>query len=375
MSKPNNLKMFACYLRITCAEFVRNKIAAFWTYAFPVLMLVSFAAIFGTSYRLGEVTLTINDADETQTSRELTQAIQSVLRTGIGVTVKFGGSSGSGREDRVTLSIPTGFENAVKKAQPSTIRYADSGSNSVARRIVISVIAATLDRFWISSVLSGRDIQFEREPSISGERPSEEPNYYLYLITGLICMVVISTSLMGFAVPLVAMRQRGSLTAFDILPVAKLTMLSALLASRFMVVFSSALLLCVVGWLFYDFGRGVSLSAWAHAAFVLMLGSIGFLAFGVAVAARPRSVESAAIICNLLYFPLIFLGNLFIPLGPLNAALNFLPPNLMAGTMREILSGRPASSIELWFLLEFTAITVVSLLYSRRAFKWSHQGA
>ena len=58
-------------VRADLALFLRGRLALFWTFAFPLLMLMMQMALFGQEAKLGPVTLVVHDMDRSAESASL----------------------------------------------------------------------------------------------------------------------------------------------------------------------------------------------------------------------------------------------------------------------------------------------------------------
>ncbi|WP_338846203.1 ABC transporter permease [Massilia sp. W12] len=350
-------------LQVDVRNFLRNKAAAFWTFGFPLLSLIIFMSAFGESGKLGQVGLVFIDQDKSPASGALIQHLKLALQSQQAVEVVFA----AGEKEQIELQIPAGFAERVQARQGVLLDARLQQPKSMASDVALNIIASVADDYALRQLYQYRGIQLATQaPPARAKLP-----YAAYLVTGLLCMVVVSTALMGFVVPLVSARQAGHFRVFELLPVSRLSVVLAFSVSKFLVIVLAGLLLFGFAALLYQPGFPLAPGPWLHALPVLLLGVAGFLALGLVLAARLRNSEWATLLCNLVYFPLIFLGNLFVPLdgaGPLKQVLDVMPVNLFVHALRACLMQGDSIWSQTLFLWEFGVLIVFSLAYASKAF-------
>ncbi len=353
------------YSRLLSAVFLRNRVAAFWALVFPLFLLVALQASFGESApKLGPVAVQFVDHDNTGLSRRYVGAISQALKSvpGIGVVIDDGGAP---HAERVRFTLPQGFAERLTSAGTASVQVDKTSHSALALDIVVQVASAVSDRFVLEEIAKLDGVSLETPP-LPGRR---EISYTQYLVTGLICLTAMSTALLGFAVPLVGLRESGVFAYFSILPTQKLCVLIALVLSRLAIIFASILTLAVCGVIFGAQPPADAVAA-LLALIVILAGCAAFLLVGLAVASATDSPDGATVMCNLIYFPAIFFGNLFIPLGPVQPWLQWLPPNLFAEALRKAVDGQifdPAIPI---FFLQSAVLGGLCLWYAKRRFPW-----
>ena len=107
-----------------------------------------------------------------------------------------------------------------------------------------------------------------------------------------------------------------------------------------------------------------------------------FMAFGQAIAALVGKPETVNIIAQVIYFPLMFLGNLMITLHSmpnyLQAIGRWLPSSMAADVIRTLMLGLPGNASSEYLaqplavsLVGMGVYFVVALFIATRFFKWS----
>lgn len=151
----------------------------------------------------------------------------------------------------------------------------------------------------------------------------------LHICTGLVAIIVTSTTIMGFAAPLVQARETGILRGCLLWPLSGAQILAAMAGARLAVTLLASALLVTAA-----IGAGLAAPAAPLASvLVVIAAAAAFLAMALALGARGASTQSAAALCNMVYFAFIFCGEVFFDarhLPPLAAALlSWLPVNAL----------------------------------------------
>ena len=366
------MKILLHLVKADLAMFLRGKLALFWTFAFPLLMLVMQMALFGQDVKLGPVSLAIVDLDRSTESGEYLWQLQAGLRQQHSVDfapVTTPADAAAAQADFV-LTIPTGFAANVAAGRTTDIALRSGHDAGSAFDAAYGLLRGYSDAYNLNGLNAPPRVALPPPP------PAEEQtlDYRLFLVTGLAGMVILSTSLMGFAGPLVAAREGGMFRMYQLFPMPTGVVVAAWCISRLLIVLAASLAMFVAAWAIY----GVRISAdgmqVAAAIAMLALGAGAFLALGLLIAAMTNSVAAATMFCNLLYFPLLFSGNLMVPLGGLpklaREVLDCLPLNAMMSSIRRGLTGGMGWSTDFYSVALLSVMLIACLALSARRFTW-----
>jgi len=271
-------------VRADLALFLRGRLALFWTFAFPLLMLMMQMALFGQEARLGPVTLVIRDMDRSTESvsyaNELSRGLRLqnsveflVVRPALGV------------KPDLELTIPAGFAEAVRTGRSTEVQL----DTTLPAGPTLDASYGMLRGFSDAYNLAG----LQDEPRVVlPAPPTPAPgalDYRLFLVSGLAGLVILSTSLMGFAGPLVAAREGGMFRLYQLFPMPTGVVVVAWCLSRLVIIVLASAAMFVVAWAVY----GVKLNAGATG----IAAAGGMLALGCAAACR-RSCATAWNTCR-----------------------------------------------------------------------------
>lgn len=135
----------------------------------------------------------------------------------------------------------------------------------------------------------------------------------LFLLPGVIVANQVATSLFGGTAVLVAWRERGIFRRIQTTPMPAWQLLLARIFTQLIVIAIQAGITVLVGLLVFQVHPDTGGLGWD--ALFIVAGALVFLALGHLIAARSRRVETANIIVNVLFLPLLFLSNLYIPIA------------------------------------------------------------
>jgi ABC-2 type transport system permease protein len=138
-------------------------------------------------------------------------------------------------------------------------------------------------------------------------------SYVLFLLAGVIVANQLGTGLFGAAAVLVTWRERGVFKRIKATPMPVSNLILARVFSQLVVVLLQAGVVVIVSQLVFQIHPVASGAAW-DVAFIL-LGGLVFLAIGQLLASRARRMETANIMINVLFFPLLFFTNLYFPIS------------------------------------------------------------
>ena len=366
------MKIFLHLIKADLAMFLRGKLALFWTFAFPLLMLVMQMALFGQDVKLGPVSLAIVDLDGSTESHEYIWLLQAGLRQQHSVDfapVTTTTDDAAAKADFV-LTIPTGFAANIAVGRTTKLALRSGHGSGAAFAAAYGLLRGYSDAYNLNGLHAPPRVALPPPPL-----PAEQMlDYRLFLVTGLAGMVILSTSLMGFAGPLVAAREGGMFRMYQLFPMPTGVVVASWCVSRLLIVLAASLAMFVAAWAIYGVRFNADGLQVAAVIAMLALGTGAFLALGLLIAAVTNSVAAATMFCNLLYFPLLFSGNLMVPLGGLpklaREALDCLPLNAMMSSIRRGFIGGMNWSTDIYSVALLSAMLIACLALSARRFTW-----
>lgn len=357
-------------VRADLALFLRGRLALFWTFAFPLLMLMMQMALFGQEAKLGPVTLAVQDMDRSTESARYVNELARGLRLQNSVEFRVIAPAAGVKPD-LELTIPAGFAEAVRAGHSTEMRLATTLSAGPTLEASYGMLRGFSDAYNLNGLQGEPRVLLPAPPAPA----AGALDYRLFLVSGLAGLVILSTSLMGFAGPLVAAREGGMFRLYQLFPMPTGVVVLAWCLSRLVVIVLASAAMFVVAWAVYGVKLKAGAPGIAAAGGMLALGCAAFLALGLLLAAVSRSVAGVTMASNLLYFPLLFSGNLMIPLGGLppflRDALEYLPLNAMMASIRHALTGSMSWKGDAYSIVVLVAMMCACLLLAVRRFGWT----
>lgn len=191
-----------------------------------------------------------------------------------------------------------------------------------------------------------------------------------YMFAAVLALTVMG-SFWGLSVQLVIFREQGILRRFRLAPLGPGAMLASSILSNYVLTLPTIVLeFALARWLFHMEQWGNLLSAWV----LVTLGIVTFASLGLIVASVTNTMQETQMICNAVWFVLLFLSGATLPLpilpGWIQEVAVYLPATyLVTGLQRVLLH-----STEVWHLgpeiLALAGCTVMAFIISVQLFRW-----
>jgi ABC-2 type transport system permease protein len=348
-------------------EFVRDRAALFWTFAFPLLFIVLFGLIYGNS---GSVSynLVLVDHDHTASSQHLVGAfkaapffkIKSESQTTASADVR------NGNVD-ILIVIPSGFGSQLGTRQPAMLQmlYAGSGGNTSAQ-VESQLVQQVLTEFNQSVAPYTPPVELQLQ-SVS----VQNLNSVSYLAPGIMAMALMQLGLFATVVPLVTLRHEQVLRRLGATPLPRWQLLVSQVLFRLTIGLIQCGIILGVSISFFNvhiIGNPVALIG------LIVLGAIMFISLGYLIASLAQTVESANGISQAVNFPMLFLSGVFFPLAFLPAFLTpivrALPLTYLGDAFRQVAVGTVPQFPLMVDVLVLAGWALVCSLLAARFFKW-----
>ena len=197
-----------------------------------------------------------------------------------------------------------------------------------------------------------------------------EPRMVAYLLGPIIALTVMG-SFWGLSANLVMYREQGILRRFRLAPVTAADMLASSIAANYILTLPTVVLeILLARWLFHvtQFGSLLSLAV------LVSVATISFAALGLIVASVTNSMQETQVICQIVWFALLFFSGATFPLPMLPRVVQhlavFLPATyLVIGLQKAMLMAQSP-----WLLrVEIAALAgwaVLAFFVSTQLFRW-----
>ena len=296
--------LYQLYLA-SAKEFVRDRMAMFWTLAFPIFFIVVFGIIFsgdnGTSFSIG-----LAVEDQGPVGADLSRVFQAVD--------VFNTTEGSRdllleqlkqADLRMVIVVPAGVSEAVAMGQPTAIETYFDPSNQTTAQILLTIVERVIDSFDRQLAQTPALLTIQRI-SITADSLSQLD----FLLPGLLAMSLMQLGLFGTAPQLVQLREQQVLRRLGATPLPRSTLLTAQVLYRLTIALAQTLLIIIIGSLVF----GVTiLGNWLLLLGSVLFGALVFIALGYLLAGLSKTQESVNGITQFFNIPMIFLSGVFFP--------------------------------------------------------------
>lgn len=352
-------------------EFMRDWMAALFTFIIPIAFAVFFGAIFsgGDAYRLslGVIVEDTGMASQQFVSGLTSSDAKKMLNVKIGSRDEQLAALEKG-DFQVVLLLPADLTKAIGEGKPSDVEvYYDSARQNSAG--IGLGMARTLLAEANLSIQGSAPLLVPKVKEIR-TNPVRAIDFY---VPSILAMAILWLGLFGTMIPLVQQRQQQVLRRLSMCPVPGLSLLARQVLWRLTVGLMQAAVFAFVGFAVLGLEPRGNLLLFAAAATV---GTLTFVSMGYLLAGLSRTIDGASALAQVVNFPLMFLSGIFFPaqiLPPfLRPVMQLMPPTYLADAFRQTMVDYPALN-PLW--LDFTVLSAWLIAFvglSLRFFRW-HQ--
>jgi ABC-2 type transport system permease protein len=347
--------------------YLRHRETVFWNFVFPVFLMLLFGSVFRGGGQI-RVDVGISDDDRSTVSLSFIKGLRDVpvleIREGereeLEVMLR--------ERDLVAIfHFPKGFAESVDSGG-ARLEALYNPEDRQGSQIALTVLDQALNAANEMATGVKGPFSYERIEILPTER---EFRYIDFFVPGIVGMSIMSTALFGIGVVVVGLREKKVLRRLRATPISGSLFIAGQIISRFFFVVLQALFILVVGVLVFK-ARLVILPL----TFFLTLGlsALTFIAIGFLVASVARRTESALMMANVLFFPMLFLSGTWFPAGMmpkfLGPVIRILPSTYMLEALRgTVMYGLTLS--ELWTKLGVLVLWLVACtLVSVKTFRW-----
>lgn len=356
------------FTAVETATYLRDKTAIFWTFLYPVVLLLIMMLLFGGGS--GNFAMSLDVEGRGPAAERLVNQLERNFEAldGIDIELRRVTPAQPTPEGRVRLIVPPRFVDGAD-AEPVRVRLdtmPDASSGSM-----LSLVAQSAAE--VNAELAGAPdrVQLRYEISASEPAPISSSVYY---VVGLAVLTIVSTALFGFSGPLIDLRARGGLKLFQFMPVHRSAFLTGFALCRVVILFVFVSLFIFAGLALFGGLGSVSGQGWAVLLTLTLLGTVSFLAAGLAIAGFITSNSLGSALINLINLPIIFLSDLFIPLSSMPEAVadvsRLTPVYMLVDAMRGAAAGSRTLAECGPVILSLSVLFVVSALVVVSTFRW-----
>jgi ABC-2 type transport system permease protein len=194
-------------------------------------------------------------------------------------------------------------------------------------------------------------------------------NYANFLLPGGIGLIIIASAFIGMSTTLTTYREAGILKRMRVTPLRVSTLALSFVFSQSIFIALGIVVIFVVDKIFFNVHV---LGSWLALIGMIVFGILTFLVLGCAIGSISRSPRAANLISMLIYMPMLFLSDMFLPISmfpsglqPICRALPLTPLNTV---LRDIVYGLPMD--EPWQLGIMAGWLVIGSIITIKFFRW-----
>jgi len=359
------MKAFAKLLVANLREFIRERPALFWTFAFPVLFILLFGAIFsGAEETEFSVGLVIEDTSYAAQGFAEALGYVPVFKLHEGAREAELQALRDGDRQAVIVVGP-GLGDAVARGQMGDINVYHDPSQTTVVQVLLPIVRKVVAEFERTLVQSPSVIRLN-ERTIQ----THELRFIDFFVPGILAMALMQLGIFA-AMPLIVQRQNLILKRMGATPLRRSTIVASSVGFRLILSVVQALVIILIGRLVFN----VQMTGnWFYLIGMVLLGAATFVAMGYALGARARSEETAMPLLMAIQFPMMFLGGVFFSLEMmpdfLQPVVRVIPLTYLGDSLRQIMVDASALHSHLVNICVLAGWLVACLLLAIRFFRW-----
>jgi len=299
-------------------QYLRSRVGTFFALVFPILLILLFGAIFGSSGS-SPVILYVQDQDNTVASHAFIDALNSANVTTTRVIPAAENFSKYVRAHsiNVALQIPLGFQDALAKARNGTkanVNLTVAGDQTQSSYgIAVSAVNAVATAF---------NLQIAKATPVVNVVPTSIPGlrhltYIDLFLPGIIGFTILSTPLFGMTAICAEYRSRRYFKLLATTKLSKPEWLASKVVFNLLLLFASVALMMITGIFIFNLQAVIT----PVALLLIVAGTLEFTSLGMVLGIFVRDPETGAAIANAIGFPMMFLAGSFFPVDAMPAFL------------------------------------------------------
>ena len=336
----------------------RDRAAMFWTFFFPVLMLLAFGVIFrsGSGPALTLVVVTARDGGSVDSG------LEAALEHGPLKLLKLSAADAEARWRKGETAAQLDFPSGAPRLRMNSYLAAQGGA-------AVQIV----QQAHLIAEAKSRGIEPSLIPIVM-ESPghTRSTNYAAFLLPGLLGLNLLTMGLFSVGMVTVSYREKGKFRRLAVTPLPKWAFLGGQVLHRLTIVVIQSTLLLLVGWLFFGI---VNQGSYASFAVVVFLGTACFMAIGFALSSFAQTTEAYAAISNLCFFPMMLLSGVYFTLDSaprwLQTAVVALPLSPYVRTLRAVFNDGSGLGEHGFGLLLVALWTMAAFGFAVKRFRWS----
>jgi len=356
------------FLRLIAAhykQFIREKAALFWTFAFPVFFILIFGAVFSGSE---DITFSVGLAveDNSSVAQQLNESLQQV--DAFELTMGDSDSELQALRDgdrSAVIVVAAGFGEAIAQGGQGNVSVYYDPSQTTTAQVLVPIIRQVLDGFDRALGQAPSYIQINEETLQAHDLRAID-----YLTPGILAMAIMQLGIFA-AVDIVIERENRVLKRLGATPLKRSTMILSTVGFRLIVALLQAALIILVARLVFGVPM---LGNWFALIGFVLLGTLAFLAMGYMLSAFAKTERTAMPLMMSIQFPMMFLSGIFFPVEMMpdfmRPIMDAMPLTYLGDAFRQIMVESTPLHSQVINLGVLAGWLVVCLIVAVRFFRW-----
>jgi ABC-2 type transport system permease protein len=297
-------------LTVFARGYLRNQVALFFSLAFPVILVLLFGLIFNQP----TATVTLYAVNFDHGGNASTQFLSALNETGAVNVVVLGPAQLPNNEslatylsdnsDPVGIVIPAGFTSDYVTHQPTIVTLYSNPEDQVSGGIAEAAVEGVSNQFNLQLSNGSPVIGVDVEPLASTIYKEID-----YLVPGLIGFSILTSPMFAMVDISSTYKKDHLFRQLSLTPLQKDEWLTAKIIWYVILSMVSAVLMVGIGLVAFHAHVSLSLGMLPF----LVLGPFFFVSLGMLAGSLAKTPESAAVIGNVITFPMMFLSGTFFP--------------------------------------------------------------
>jgi ABC-2 type transport system permease protein len=355
--------------KIVVRSYLRNPVALFFSLIFPIILIALFGAIFGGSSSISTPLAVENLDQNSPASQAFMAALNNtslVQITMVNFSPQDFGSALGNNGWTSGLIIPAGFQaNYTNRTAVSVLLFTDP-QDSAGAAAAYGAVSSVVTAFNLHAACSTCSPVLGIQAKNVGSRVYTEVDY---LIPGLIGFTILTSPMFSMVDVAASYRKDGIFRELSLTPLTRAEWLTSRIVWYVLLTFISAGIMIGTGVAVFNAHDQVTASLLPF----LFAGPFLFVSLGMLAGTVARTPESAALIGNIITFPMMFLSGTFFAVslfpGWLQPIARILPLYYVIDGMNQVMlfSNTTRAATDLVVVL---AIALVFFLLAIRFFTW-----
>ncbi len=354
-------------LKIVVRSYLRNPVALFFSLIFPIVLIALFGLIFSGAGNSPIPVQVLNLDHNSGTSQEFLSALNATNVVKIQFVdwneSKFAALLGQ-NDDPIGLVIPNGFAANYSARQPVAVTVYTDPEDAADSGAVLGAVQGVSNYFNLNA--SGGSEIVSIDQRYVG---SQVFTYIDYLIPGLIGFSILTSPMFSMVDVAASYRKEGIFRQLSLTPLTRAEWLTSHFLWYMGITFVTAGIMIGSGVVLFGARVHVTLGLVPF----LIAGPLFFVSLGMLAGSVAKTPESAALIGNIITFPMMFLSGTFFPVSDFPAGLqgfaHILPLYYVIDGMNQVMLFSNAARAALDFGVVLAGAIVVFVL-AIRFFTW-----